>query len=415
MLPSIPARLKRTRRRVPPIHLIGLWLVIAAPLQAAIPLTDAGNRHKVSFSPLVQLDLRHFLEDSDGKGQMAARRIRPTFKGELGALRWRLTPELSADARIIDGWVELSPRPGGPFVRAGKFKGVIGLERLQSSAHLLFVERGLPAALSATRSTGLALHGSAAGGAAEWVLGAYDGVLDDAESGANLDADNVDAAARIAWQPWQPRQGHPLGGFSIGLAATVGTASNRIDNSDKHHRIRYRTSGRNSFFRYRDGVAVDGRRFHLNPFVSWYHGPFGLLAEAVRSGQEVRMGGIKRRFVADAWTLQASWVLTGEPASHGALKPANPVGKPDAMGAWELGLRWHGLRADRLAFAGDTADAWLAHAEATQKAESIGIALKWHLTDNLMLSANVERSRFSGAGVWRPDEEVLLSRLQVRF
>jgi hypothetical protein len=146
-----------------------------------------------------------------------------------------------------------------------------------------------------------------------------------------------------------------------------------------------------------------------------YNGPFGFLSEYVRSSYDLERGGVSRTVDTDAFTVQASWVLTGEKASYGAIRPKKPFNPGHGeWGAFEIGLRYHQLEVGDEAFAGD-ATIRLSRGDATQKASACGIALNWYLTDNLLAGFNFEITGFSGLGARRPDEEVLISRFQVDF
>src|SRR6185436_5205327 len=56
-------------------------------------------------------------------------------------------------------------------VFAGKLKEPVGLERLQSGANLLFVERGLPTQLVPNRDVGAGLQGDLFGGSLSYAAG----------------------------------------------------------------------------------------------------------------------------------------------------------------------------------------------------------------------------------------------------
>src|SRR5690606_14309399 len=132
-----------------------------------------------------------------------------------------------------------------------------------------------------------------------------------------------------------------------------------------------------------------------NPFLSWYHGPFGFLTEYVRSSYDASRGGNSQTVDTDGFTVQASWVLTGENASYGAIRPKRPFNLSSGdWGSIELGIRYSALEVDDSAF-GDPATQ-LAHGNAVQKAESYGIGLNWNPYDNLRVALNYEQTDFSG-------------------
>lgn len=370
----------------------------------------------IRVRPRIQIDGLFFPEDSDGSSGFTLRRVRPVIQGDAGPVFWRFMPELAGTVRILDAWgtLELTDLLS---LQAGKFKGPVGYERLQSFSKGLFMERGLPSVLTPTREIGLALNGSAANGVFEWTAGVFNGVLDDTDqsNNGNLSGGDYDFGARLAIAPFKNRKDSPLAGLSFGFGATIGDERATIDDANRDSRIRYRTSGRNTFFRYNDGVAIDGERHRLNPFLSWYQGPFGFLTEYVQSSYELARGGVSQTVDTDAWTIQASWVVTGENASYKGVRPKHPFSPASgAWGALELGLRYHTLEVGDEAFAGDAATR-LARGNATQKADAYGVAINWILTDNLLVALNYEVTDFSGLGAVRDSEEVILSRFQIDF
>jgi phosphate-selective porin OprO/OprP len=381
----------------------------AVALNAALTLSPADAAVAIRASLQIQFDLRHFLDDADGRSALVARRVRPSIRVESGPIEIRVTPELTRNPRLVDAWADFALTGPALTLRAGKFKGPIGHEVLQSSSDLLFIERGMQANLTPSRVIGAQLQGATRNGALNWTAGLYKGALDATEADLDHLGDDFDAGFRLALRPFAARSG---GDLTIGLGATVGRANRLIDNSDEDQRIRYRSSGRTAFFRYRDGLVADGQRIRVNPFAHWYRGRLGVLAEGIRSISELRGGDGSHRQTTDAWLLQGSWVLTGERAGYGQLRPARPVGVGGGWGAWELGLRWHVLQTDRNAFVGL---APLAHPAAVQRAEALAIGLKWYLTDQLLLAVIAERKAFSGAGVKRSDADLILTRLQVRY
>lgn len=368
---------------------------------------SADKSFSLRVRPRIQIDGAWFSDDSDGTNNLSLRRVRPTIQGTAGPLAYRFMPELAGTVRILDAWGDLR-FDEGTFLRMGKFKGVTGLERLQSFSRTLFIERGLPSVVTPTREIGAELHGWFSDGWLEWTLGLYDGTLDDTDLSTNTNfGDDFDLGARLAL--------HPFTGFTIGVAATLGEESITIDDTDRDRRLRYRTSGRNTFFRYADGVLLDGNRARLNAFASWYRGPISVLTEWIRSSYEVRLGDNAETVATDAFTAQFGWVLTGENASYDGVRPKHPFAPAnDHWGALELGLRYHLLEVGEEAFNGANGVRY-ARSNATQRADAFGLGINWILTDNLLFALNYEITDFSGKGAARDTEKVVLTRFQVDF
>lgn len=376
---------------------------------------SADGAYSFRVRPRVQIDALLFPDDDDGADTFTLRRVRADFQGDAGPLSWRITPELAGTVRIIDAWADLKLSDNG-YLRAGKAKGPIGLERLQSFGAVLFNERGLPSNLTPTREIGLQYFANALGGALEWSVGAYNGSLDDSDQSNNANlGEDFDLGARVFVRPFLADSASPFAGLGFGFGISGGPESATIADADRDSRIRYRDSGRATIFRYNDGVELSGDRLRLNPGVYYYRGPFGFLSEFVRSSIEASREGNSRKIDADGFTVQASWILTGENASYEMVRPAHPysVGG-DGWGAFEIGLRYHQLEIDEDAFAGAAFER-LARSGSVQKAAAFGIAAKWHLTDNVLATLNYELTEYSGAGAARDTQEVVHTRLQYNF
>jgi phosphate-selective porin OprO/OprP len=316
---------------------------------------------------------------------------------------------------------------------AGKFKVPVGLERLQSSNDLRFIERGLPTSLAPNRDLGVSIEGTIAAGALTYSIGYFNGVVDGGSSDGNdtpdVDDDaHGDWAARLFAQPLSHSRTAALRGLGIGIAATYGVTTGDTTTTLLPH---YRTPGQQTFFRYRgaadtapDALATfaDGERLRIAPQLSYYFGAFGVLAEYVQAAQEVSrrtLAGTPRseRLVHDAWQLQLSWFVTGERESFGGVTPLRPLSPDeDAWGVFELALRIHELDVDDDAFAGGT-DSFADPAAASSKALAYGIGLTWYFNQNLKLQLNYDVTQFAGgaANGDRDDERALFTRFAIGF
>ena len=126
-------------------------------------------------------------------------------------------------------------------------------------------------------------------------------------------------------------------------------------------------------------------------------------------------GGVGHKIRNQGWTIEASYVLTGEKNSFGGVTPAQPFdfGK-GGWGAFEVGMRYNAFEADKDLFTGSSTTL-LATTSSAQKAEAIGAMFKWHLTQNLLWGLNYEVTQFSGLGADKDDEQVITSRMQINF
>jgi phosphate-selective porin OprO/OprP len=113
-----------------------------------------------------------------------------------------------------------------------------------------------------------------------------------------------------------------------------------------------------------------------------------------------------------AWQVAGSWVLTGENATEGALRPrANFNFGGGVWGAVQIAARYHVLDVDEIAIT-----AGLAAPGASRKAEAWTAGVNWFLTPNLKYVFNYERTVFDGdPDGGRKAEDAFVFRTQVNF
>jgi len=412
----------------------GLAWLLAAPLLAqsenpnppatvtagrdGFSIRSADNAFQLRLRGYVQLDGRFYQDDVAKKGTdtFIIRRARPILEGTIFKIfDFRIMPDFGAGTTVLqDAYVNARFAPGFQ-VRAGKFKPPVGLERLQSATDLLFVERALPTNLVPNRDLGVQLQGGFGGGGGDrlsYALGVFNGVVD--AGNGDLDTNNgKDTAGRIVFTPFGGTAGKGLG---VGLAASTGNQNGTTASTGLPS---YKTGGQLTFFSYRsDGTAVgttlaDGRRERLSPQLYWYGGPFGLLAEYVRSSQEVRRGVTSAKLENDAWQVAGSFVLFGGEPSYRGVDPKNPFDSAQHhWGALELAARYNRLEVDDKAF-----PLFANPASAASRASAWAVGLNWYLTKGVRFMLDYEQTRFQGGAPTgdRPDEKVILDRIQVSF
>ncbi|TNJ33657.1 porin [Arenimonas terrae] len=369
--------------------------------------------YEIRLRGLVQADHRAFLgnESPAFNDGFLFRRIRPTLEGNLGPLiAFRLTPELAGDsATLVDAYVDVKFDPRYTL-RVGKLKGPVGLERLQSGGATALIERGFPTELAPNRDLGVQLQGELARGTVTYAAGVFNGAPDGRDAPTTDPDGELEFAGRLFFEPWK-NEANALSGLGFGLAGSVGDK----DGGGNSFLPRYRTPGQNVFFNYRAAVLADGRHTRISPQAWFYRNAFGLQAEAIRSEQEVSIGGVRSDLAHDAWQLTTSWVLTGEDAGYrGVVKPNRPfTGGGEGWGAFELVARYGELDVDDDAF-GLYADPNLS----ASRSRAWGLGLNWYLTSNLKLVLNHTRAGFDGGatgGRDREDESTVFSRLQLAF
>lgn len=358
---------------------------------------------------LVQLDSRYYLNsDSPGENTFDLRRVRPTLQGTLGKnLGFRFTPELSGTVRILDAYGDFTFAEN-TSLRFGNFKGPVGLERLQGGANLLFNERGFATEFTPARELGIQLQHSIGGGKAVLKGGVFNGALDGSNGApGNSSNGSLAMAGSAFFQPFRGDSDSALRGLGFGIAASY-------ENRDGNAAFRIRSPNRLDVAR-NNNILEDGNAYRINPGLYYYNGPFGLLAEYILSSRELHLAGNDaNRYTSHAWTIGASYFLTGENNSYGRVNPTNPfegVGN-GGSGAWELALRYTGVSVDSNLFA----DGLLNNQQA-EKAHSYSIGLNWYLTANLKALLSFDHTTYSdgATGFDRSSDNTILSRLQVAF
>lgn len=388
-----------------------------------------GDSH-VRIRGLLHVDNRAFLDDSApaGADTFLLRRVRPSLEGTLGDIYdFKFAPDFAGGKTVIqDAYVTARFKPS-LVLTVGKFKTPFGLERLQSSSDMRFVERGLPNNLVPNRDIGLQVGGDLLGGTLNYALAYMNGVNDGSSSDSNSSADvdnndDKDLALRLFAQPFRKSGTPALRGLGFGVAATwvdsTGTTSRTLLPS-------YKSPGQQNIFGYRTGSTAsfaDGERLRL-AYQGYYHrGSFGLLGEYVTVRQDVtrvlsptqsRHGQLDHA----AWQLSGGYFLTGEDSGFKAPAPARAFGKDGGRGAVELVARVGELDLDDAAFVGG-ANSFADPATAVSKAFAWSVGVNWYLTPVIRLVVDYEQTNFDGGsaeGADRPDEQVVLSRVQFAF
>ena len=365
-----------------------------------------------------QIDNRTFLNDDNntGRDDILARRLRPTLEGTaFKDFSFRLMPDFAGSAtRIFDAHVDYKMLDELKL-RVGKFKPPVSLERLQSGADLMFVERGQANNLAPGRDFGVQLYGDLIPETLEYQLGIFNGNQDLGNSDSDSD-DNKDIAARVFAHPFQQSDNVVLQGLGVGIGGSTGE---RDGSSTSTILGDYRTSSQQAFFRYRTGAAADttfadGTHWRLQPQAYWYYNSLGLIAEYGITSQDVTRGNNSETLQHHAWNISGSYVLTGEDNSYkGGIKPSDPFDiSSGGWGAVEVVARVGQTDIDNDAF-----PIFANASQAASQATNYGTGLNWYLNEHVKLWLNYELTTFDGGATTgdRPDEHVILSRIQYRF
>ena len=133
----------------------------------------------------------------------------------------------------------------------------------------------------------------------------------------------------------------------------------------------------------------------------------------------------RQRIDNQAFEIQANWVITGEDASFGQVKPrANWDPAHGSFGALELDARYGALRLVRKLMP-SSLSLEVYYADPTKspsKAENWGLALNWLLNPNVTLIADWEQTWYQGGAADkaghvadREKEQVAFTRIQLSY
>lgn len=405
--------------------------------------TSADTNFSLNLKGLVQTDHNIFFGDnplSVGNDGFVLRRVRLAAQGTLGRhFEYLIVPQYGGfnpdPVQLLDASVSFKPSKALEF-RAGKFKGPVGLELLQSINHLPFNERSMVSGLVPQRSIGFQASGSVLDGAVSLAAGVFNSA-GDLRNPENFDfVDDREYAGRIVFQPFKGTSLKPVQGLSFGVGGSYSQISSNalgLPASVGGSAPGYTTSpGIQQFFAYNPlagPVVADGAHWRISPQGSWYWGPFGLLGEYVVSSQGVYNSSTFRsaRLAHSAWHVTADWVLTGEAASFGGVSPKNPFrwGYP-GWGAWQLVGRFSQFDVDDAAF-----PAFANPAFSATGADAWSVGINWWLNRNARVLTSFTHTSFTGGGappnlaapgsllspttVTAQDENVLASRIQISF
>lgn len=393
---------------------------------SGLQVRSADTNFVLKLRGYVQADARFYPDDvSSGtrNDTFLLRRVRPIFEGTVASqFDYRLmldfpsgTPTTAGNNGLVQDAYVNAHLADAFQVQAGKFKEPVGLERLQSGANLLFVERGYPTQLVPNRDVGLQLQGDGPGGLWRYEAGIFNGVANGGSGDNEQSDDDKDFAGRLFVTPFARTDSGWWRGLGLGVAGTIGDQEGALRSLV--------TPGQQTFFAYTPGtgtnanVVADGRIWRVSPQAYFYHGPFGVLAEYVIASQHVRRTAgttttdatLRNR----AWQVAGSWFVTGEDNGFKAVTPAHPFRLGAAgWGALEIAARYGELDVDDHTF-----PLFANPDTAASKAASWGVGVNWHLNRNLKLSANYEQTTFTGgtSEFLAKGEKVVLTRAQFSF
>jgi phosphate-selective porin OprO/OprP len=368
----------------------------------------------------VQADSR-FVGDGDGTSgptNFVLRRVRPVLEATAFTLfDFKLMPDFAGGTTVLqDAYADLKFVPWLK-VRAGKFKGPFGLERLESATELTFVERGAPTNIAPNRDLGVMAFGDLASEHIAYQVGIFNGVVD----GGSTDTDDrsgKDFEGRVFLLPFKTSNSDTFKQLGVGVAATDGSQRGALTQPNLPT---YKTAAQQTSFRYRsDGTAdgtslADGRHWRVGPQAYYYVGSVGFLTEYYVSSQRVRRGTTRADVQATAWQVSGQWALTGERESYrGIVSPRRNFDRSNGgWGGFELTVRFSQLVVDDSAF-----PFYANPSVAAKTANDSVVGVNWFLNRFVKLTGQYENITFDGGapnGGDRTAERGVFTRVQFAF
>ena len=318
-------------------------------------------------------------------------RIIPDFVGSGGGI-----PNMSE--AFMD--VAFSPKL---HVRVGRDRSPFSYEVMLQDPNVLFLERSLPVNLAPNRDIGAQVLGDLAGGALNYQVGVFNGVVDGTSS-TNLDTDSAkDVEGRLVVKPFM-HASPELQNLGFAVGATRGTQVGTGLPT-------FRTSAQQAYFSYDSAANANGTHARFSPQVFYNYRRFATYAEYARSTQTITKKGVTDDVTTDAWGAAVQWMLTGEAAGE-RVRPRK-VFDPEkgTWGALALVARYGGLTVGDSAFTNA-----FAAAGSSQHVNVATVGAIWVLTPNVKVLFDGEHSVFdhNNAGA-RPSENAVLVRFQLNF
>src|SRR5258708_341998 len=392
---------------------------------AGLVIRSADSNFVMNVHGYRQADGRFFLNDREtANDTFLLRRVRPIIEGSVfDKFDYCLMLDFGSgngssstagnNALLDDAY--LNARLWQPFqVQVGKYKSPVGLERLQSSADLLFIETGFATQLTPNYDLGASIHNSYFDVPLGYSIGIYNGAADATSDDADVTDEGKDVVGRLFAQPFFKTDIEPFLKLGFGVGGSIGNHSGALPN--------YKTAGQQTFFSYAAGDTANGRQYRLDPQAYYYWGPFGVEGEYILSSQKVQSttAGVPAlaRFNNRAWQVEASYFLTGEEnsfkyTSRQHVVPVHRLFNNGGWGAFEVVARLQQLSLDKQTFPNYAA------AGSAREATSWGAGLNWYLNENVKLNLNYESTSFRGSpapnAVTAKQEHIIFSRIQFQF
>lgn len=327
----------------------------------------------------------HARDDEDAySDRFFFRRGRVSLYAEYGGrFAFSIEPQFTENGvNVVDAYVDLRIVPNWLNLRVGKMKTPLGVEMVQSITALVLPERGLSTQLVPFRDQGVYASGRSEGELIGYGFGIGNGVPDGTLPRPELD-DHFEFYGHTDLRPLTLLSGQrDTPQLMLRMAFSAGMDRDNIGESA--HGTPQSAAGR-PLFTITDDLVADGMRYRLNPQLTYYHGPVGVLGEYVRSSQELRddSTGQRARIDNDTWLVAAQVVLTGEDANYGLVRPER------RWGAVDLTFRYSELMIDE-----SMESAGFVAAQSVNNARALGVGVNYYPNPIFRISMSYEHTEF---------------------
>jgi phosphate-selective porin OprO/OprP len=317
----------------------------------------------------------------------------------------------SGTSPLQDAYIDFGP-PGGWWIRAGKQKTPVGLERYMSISSQLLPDRSVASnAFNGSRDAGV-LFTNMMGEHVEYSLGVFAGVPDGNGTQDSDPNDDKDFTYRLWWKPFVRKIGKVEQGFGLAYNGSTGVEKSPAAAGARLPSLK--TIGGSTWFSYLEtsGVRAFGRHSRNGVFSYYHKGPFGAFAEGYSNSQVVSRGTTVATIPSTGWVANAQLSLTGELSAQEGITPTTFDPDKGNWGAWQIGVRAAQVKIDDKAF-----PTYANPSVAARGILELGVGLNWYLTRQTRMQIAYEHQTFEGGALSgdRKAEKYLQVRWQAYF
>lgn len=408
--------------------------VVAGP--GGFALASQDQQWQVRFRALVQADGRFWFDDVQRPetNTFLIRRAQPIMEASMPYhVSFFIAPDFGGGTTILqDAYLGLDLDEALRF-RFGKYRPPFGLERLQPTSNLFFVEFGLPTLLTPNRDIGAMAYGDLFGRFLGYAGGIFNGVPDNGSADLAT-ASPKEFAGRLYLRPLAPLGTPAFGRLFVGVATTFGRdygIPSSTSLTSPQYTPAYKTPGQITDFQYisaasgvtatyANTVVANGPHNRYGVYLYYALDQFGLLGEYYVSDQEVGRAGYANVFIDNrAYQAEATFLLFGGEASYDFMHVQTPVEPSKGhFGALELAARAGHLDIDPKAFPN-----YASPTGSVRGATEVTLGINWYWSDNAKFQVNWDHTEFMGGASTpaevsighREAENIILARAQVVY